>query len=287
MAMSENPVRVNLRYEVPPRWDEWIMPEGTVPEAHLHDLTARRLVELLDAWVQRTGLDAVVARNIAIRFLRERPRVGIDPDVCLVEPKPPSPRDFSSVKLWEPGRAPPRLAIEVVSRWHPNKDYERVQERYAYCGVEELWVLDPERFGPVRFGGPFPVQQWLRGDGILERCHAGEGPVYSPTLKAWLFAEPVRICDSRAGDGTWTTLAEEARAQADEARSQADEARSQADEARSQADEARSQADEARSQADEARSQAHEARSEAERERAARLAAEARLAELERKLGNK
>lgn len=264
MAMSENPVRVHLRYEVPPRWDEWIMPEGTVPEAHVHDLTARRLVELLDAWVQRTGLDAVVARNIAIRFLRERPRVGIDPDVCLVEPKPPSAREFSSVKLWQPGHAPPRLAVEVVSRWHPNKDYDRVQERYAYCGVEELWVLDPERFGPARFGGPFPLQQWLRRDGVLERCHAGEGPVYSPTLGAWLFAEPVRICDSRAGDGVWTTLAEEARMQADAARAQADVARAQADAARAQADAARTEVD---------------------RERAARLAAEARVAELERKLG--
>ncbi len=263
MAMSQTPVSVSLRYPVEPRWDDWIMPEGTVPEARMHDLTARRVVELLEAWVERTGRDAAVARNLALRFSKDRPRVGIDSDICLIAPRPKSHRQLSSWKLWEPDRPPPQIAVEVVSRWHPNKDYERIQERYAFCRIEELIVLDPERFGPKRFGGPYPIQQWLLREQELERTYAGDGPVFSQTLGAWVFPEPIRICDSRDGSGPWLSHAEVAEARADDER-------------------AAREAAEARAADERAAREAAEAR-EAD-ERSARQAAEARLSALEKKI---
>ncbi len=277
MAMSQTPVSVSLRYPVEPRWDDWIMPEGTVPEARVHDLTARRMVELLEAWVERTGRDAAVARNLALRFSKERPRVGIDPDICLIAPKPESDRELSSWKLWEPNRPPPSIAIEVVSRWHPNKDYERIQERYAFCRIQELIVLDPERFGPKRFGGPYPVQQWLLREQDLERTYAGDGPVHSSTLSAWIFPEPLRICERADGSGEWLSRAELAEAHADDERAAREAAEARAADERSAREAAEAHADDER-----AAREAAEAR--AADERSAREAAEARLAALQKKI---
>ena len=42
---------------------------------------------------------------------------------------------LSSLRLWEPGLAPPIAALEVVSPGHPYKDYIDTPDRAAACGV--------------------------------------------------------------------------------------------------------------------------------------------------------
>jgi hypothetical protein len=37
----------------------------------------------------RAGRDALVAENLAFRWNERRPSIGVDPDVCLIEPAPP------------------------------------------------------------------------------------------------------------------------------------------------------------------------------------------------------
>jgi len=139
--MSEQSVAaVSVRYAVRPALDAWVLPEGKVPEATAHYMAVYRIFGLLLAWSERIrGERSVrIAADLAIRWLKEHPRTGADPDVCVIEPAPPDFDDLKSLKLWEPGRAPPRLAIEVVSSSLPHKDYGSIQERYAAMGVEEL-----------------------------------------------------------------------------------------------------------------------------------------------------
>jgi hypothetical protein len=158
--------------------------------------------------------------------------------VCVLDPAPPEPH-LRSLRTWEPGHVAPRLAFEVVSESHPNKDYATIQDRYAALGVPELVVFDPLLAGPAALGGPVLLQVWRRSDtGVLERVYFGDGPAFSEQLQAWLRPSNVtlEISDSPEGRVPWQT---------------------------------------------------GEERAEKERERAARITAEERVAELEQKLVRK
>ncbi len=249
---------VALRYPVAPRLEDWVLPEGTVPESAVHDAAAQRLRLVLEAWAARrcelspAHPSAQIARNLAIRWLESAPRVGIDPDVCVLYPPPPEGPLVESLCLWRPGHHPPRICFEVVSRNHPHKDYAAVHERYAAMGTGELVVFDPLLAGPRALGGPVALQLWRRDDsGALERVHFGPGPAYSEILDAWLLPRELHLdlADDRAGTQRWHT--EEERERAEKERERAEKERE---------------------------------RAEKERERAARLEVERRLAELERRL---
>jgi hypothetical protein len=233
-----------------------------VPESTAHHEALRRIEALLLAWAARVGNGARIASNLAIRWLPEHPRTGIDPDVCVLLPGPPDFEDLSSLCLWEPGRRPPRLAVEVASASHPYKDYVSIHERYAAMGAEELLVFDPLLVGPKALGGPVALQLWRRESGVFERVHFGNEPVYSLALDAWFIAEgrTCHIADDRAGTRRWLTETE--RAQADAERAKADAERAKADAERAKADAERAKAD-------------------AEREQHAREALEQRVRELE------
>jgi hypothetical protein len=239
---------VALRYPIRPDLQEWVLPEGTVPESIPHDRLAEHLKLLLVAWAARCDRPLFVARNLAIRWLEDSPQVGIDPDVCVLDPPPPGVERLGSLKLWEPDHHPPSLCIEVVSRNHPHKDYTAIQDRYAAIGCRELVVCDPLLIGPRTLGGPVPLQLW-RNDpiGVFERVHFGAGPIFSEVLDAWFLHEGdrIHIADDREGRQPWMT---------DEQRERAEKERE---------------------------------RAEKERERAARLDVERRLAELEARLGGR
>jgi hypothetical protein len=119
-----------------------------------------------------------------------------------------------------PGHRVPPLAIEIVSRHHPYKDYGKVQDKYAVVGVSELWVFDPRRFGPRSLGGPVLLQVWNRNaSGVLVRRHFGDDPAKSELLDAWLVpkeADHLVIADDRQGTRRWRTGQEEAQSRVDE-----------------------------------------------------------------------
>ena len=259
---------VSVRYPVRPKLEAWVLPEGKVPEATAHQMAVYRIYGLLLAWSQRIAPERSVriAADLAVRWMREHPRTGADPDVCVLEPAPPDFDDLRSLRLWEPGRVAPRLAIEVVSASLPHKDYGSIQERYAALGVEELIVFDPLLHGPKALGGPVPLQLWKRdATHAFDRLSFGAEPVHSEVVDAWFVAEgrDLNISTDRRGSQRWLTDQEQLVG------------------AQAAFEKARLAREQAQAQAEQARAQAERAMAEAEAERQARLDLERRLRELE------
>ncbi|MGZ5966478.1 MAG: Uma2 family endonuclease [Polyangiales bacterium] len=228
MSKSTPHRSVLLSYEVHSR-DDWELSEEQVPESKPHDRRTELIFELLDHWIHRTGADAEVARNLAVRWDREHPRVGIDPDVCLIAPRPPEGAEIESLLLWLPGHHPLRIAFEIVSS-RPDKDYVRAPEKYAVNGTFELVVFDPVLRGASLSGGPYRIQVWRRGEGgSFARVAAGEGPFHLQALDAWVFAvdegRQLRFADDREGTQWWRTSEEASREDAARAREEAAGAR--------------------------------------------------------------
>jgi hypothetical protein len=209
-----------LRYALTHFSDSWLIPEEEVPESAWHDGCLELFKALLVAWVESTARDAAVFRDMAIQVRRERPRVGWNPDLCLVEPAPPGAGVLESMRLWD--HASPSFAFEAVSPHHPFKDYAVVPEKCALAGVRELCVFDPLLAGPRSQGGPWLLQLWRRApDGGFERVHAGAAPARSEVLGAFLLPDEtnrrIRVSDEASGNRYWLTREEQAVAQAQEA----------------------------------------------------------------------
>lgn len=275
------PATVSIRYPVRPSLDAWVLPEGTVPEAPIHDEVAEALKLLLRAWAARAPGSVRIARNLAIRWLEAHPTTGIDPDVCVLAPPPEDLDDLGSLCLWRPGHRAPTLCFEIVSKNHPHKDYSALQDRYAAMGTYELVVFDPLLAGPKSLGGPVALQLWRRDvSGAFERLSFGDAPVYSEALDAWVIAEgrALVIAEDRAGTRRWRNETDYARLDAE--REKANAERAQADAERAQADAEREKANAERAQANAERAQA-----DAERQRLERDALERELKALKARLG--
>ncbi len=196
-----------------------------MPESVLHERIITLLIAILNAWIARTARDALAGGNLALRFDATQPRRGVDPDVFLVEPRPPEGERTTSLRLWEPEHHAPRVAVEVVSENTATKDYdlEDGPARYAAAGVKELWVFDPLLLGPRSAGGPWVLQVWRRSPkGSFRRIYQGAGPAYSRELRAWLVVTDsgmrLRLAEDALGKRLWPTAAEEERAGREEER---------------------------------------------------------------------
>jgi Uma2 family endonuclease len=216
---------VIVQHRVSEFLDRWVMIEGPVPEAAWHDRALEVLKTILVHWVARTQRNAAVYRNLAIRVRRDKPQVGVDPDVMIVEPAPANADDLSSLRLWNTGHVVPSLAIEVVSPGHPYKDYVEIPDMSAALGVGELIVFDPMLVGPKAHGGPQRIQVWRRTDGgTFARVASGEGPFQSAFLGAYVLTveggRRLRIADDAAGKLLWPTPEESARGVGDAERAE-------------------------------------------------------------------
>ena len=113
------PARVVLHADEARSRADWTLPEEPVPESVLHASVVDVLQLVLLRWIAATGLDALVATNLAVRWDARAPRTGLDPDLCLVVPRPPDAEALDSLRTWLPGHRAPALAVEVVSKNHP------------------------------------------------------------------------------------------------------------------------------------------------------------------------
>jgi hypothetical protein len=190
--------------------------EETMPESPLHDQIVTLLRAILEAWAAEHS-PCWVVRNLAVRWDKTHPQVGVDPDVAVFRAPPPGGNSVRSVRTWETGHQPPLLAVEIVSETNPHKDYVLAPEKYAASGAEELWIFDPLLCGPDSRGGPFRLQVWnrdARGDLVLTSC--GDGPARSAVLDAYLVVvdegQKLRVARDPAGTDFWLTAEEKHRA---------------------------------------------------------------------------
>jgi len=187
-----------------------------MPESAEHDHAVELLRAILAHWAAKRG-NMQVARNLAIRWDEDEPRIGVDPDVCVLAPPPPRDEGLRSVRTWVEGHAAPVLAVEVVSETNPHKDYVVTPDKYAASGTRELWIFDPLLAGPNSHGGPFRLQIWQRDEqGSFVRAYAGPGPARSEVLRAHAVVVAdgleLRVADDAAGTELWPTEAEAERA---------------------------------------------------------------------------
>lgn len=282
------PATVSIRYPVRPSLEAWVLPEGTVPEAPIHDEVAEALKLLLRAWAARMPGSVRIARNLAIRWLEDHPSTGIDPDVCVLAPPPDDLDELGSLCLWKPRHYAPTLCFEIVSKNHPHKEYVAIQDRYAAMGTHELIVFDPLLAGPKSLGGPVPLQLWRRDvTGSFERLSFGEAPVYSEALDAWVVADgrSLFIADDRAGKRRWLNETDYARIDAKQAHANAERAQANAEHEKTNAQREKANAQREKANAAQARAELEREKASAERQRSEREALERELAALKARLG--
>ena len=183
------------------------------------------LMKAILAWWARSQPNTRVEDDMAIHWDEEHPSIGLDPDISVLRPAPPNDPDgdLSSVRTWVPGHSVPILAIEIVSKTNPRKDYEVVPDKCEACGIPELCIFDPHLAGPRRTRrsngstpdehGPHRLQLWRHdANGKFKQVYAGDGPVYSPTLNGYFVAVDeglkLRISDDEAGLQWWPTSEE-------------------------------------------------------------------------------
>gem|GEM_PF-3215983 len=216
-------------YDAVPDWSRWELPEiPLMPRGAWHGEVQKCMSSTMEATVTREGRDAQVLEEVAVRWMEERPKVGVDPDVCWVEPCPPEGKRLRSLLTWKKGHVVPLVALEVVSPSNPTKDYEIAPERYGNLGVKELWIFDPDLEGPRAFGGPYRLQVWRREAEGFHRVHAGDGPFKSTAFGAWLVLTQerrmLRLADDPFGQKLWPTVAEHERAEKERERAEKERA---------------------------------------------------------------
>lgn len=248
--MASEPVkRVEITYEVPSWSVRWELDdnEPRMPENPLQVAICDLLKLILAAWCRRRGADALVSGNVAVRWDAAHPRVGVDPDVYLVEPAPPLDLEEKSVRTWVEGHHPPRVCVEVVGEGTAREDYRDKPEKYAASGTRELWVFDPLLRGMpgTRRREAFRLQVWRRVGGQFRRVYAGEGPAFSEELGAWLVVTDgrrrLRIADDPDGAALWPTPEEEERAAKEEERAAKERAMAEAQAARDEVERLRAE----------------------------------------------
>lgn len=239
--------KITVSYEVPEADESWELEEQDVPESAWHDAIIELLKLVLRGWASRASVDALIASNLALRWVPTQWKVGVDPDVALYVPPPSGGEDTSSVCTWEPDQHPPRVAVEVVSKSTAAKDYVRAPDQYAASGTAELWVFDPKRYGPKVHGGPFLLQVWRReADGVFRQLYRGEGPCRSPEMDAWLVVTDggtrLRLSDDPDALHLWPTPEERAEIERERAEGGRERAESERERAESERERERARA---------------------------------------------
>src|SRR5689334_4840806 len=115
LQTSRHSRKRRIIYELPSTAEDWTLSEEKVPESRPHDQRSESVRRQLEHWLERAHRNALVCRNLAVRWDEDRPGIGVDPDVCVIEPPPPEGEELQSLLLWTTGHYPPLLAIEIVS----------------------------------------------------------------------------------------------------------------------------------------------------------------------------
>jgi Uma2 family endonuclease len=182
------------------------------------DILQRWIVELLrpllQAWLTRRGVKALVGADQFIYWRQHDAHARVAPDLYVLPGVDPRTR-VRTWKVWQT-RVVPSVALEVVSEaWE--KDYGDVLRRYEELGVPEVLVFDPgcdEHPGGVRW----QVFRRVGRRGLVRVESTDADRVRSKQLGCWFRAigdgrdTRVRIAVGPRGDEVVPTVEEVERA---------------------------------------------------------------------------
>lgn len=133
-----------------------------------------------------------VASNLILYYIEDDPTKCVAPDVFVARGVGNHARRI--YKLWEE-KHPPAVVIEVSSRKTKNDDLKWKKQLYAWFGVNEYFIFDPE----YKLKPPLRAYR-LRGREYVEEAVTG-GRVMSHELGLELVntGETLRLCDPRTG----------------------------------------------------------------------------------------
>lgn len=89
----------------------------------------------------RTAERIYVGSNLLLYYVEGDPTKSVAPDLFVV--RGVGKHDRRTYQLWEEGQAP-NLVIEVSSRKTKNEDLNWKKQLYAWLGVREYFIFDPE-----------------------------------------------------------------------------------------------------------------------------------------------
>ncbi len=106
------------------------------PPTIKHFLISKFIEHLLDAEINRLGLDWLCFKETGIRTGKNKSRLT---DVCVVT-SAQAKELMNESAVFETA---PLLVVEVVSPESISRDYRRKRSEYAALGVPEYWIVDP------------------------------------------------------------------------------------------------------------------------------------------------
>jgi Uma2 family endonuclease len=107
------------------------------PSASLrHQIISIRMASDLHSFVKERGLGQVVAAPMDVRLDRD---LVVQPDILFIRKGSPADNDDLRVA------GSPALTVEILSPSTAVRDLNRKRELYEQYGVEEYWIVDPDR----------------------------------------------------------------------------------------------------------------------------------------------
>jgi Uma2 family endonuclease len=147
--------------------------EGEMGETAIHYKLASLFFSLLEAFFASRN-DVTIGANLMVYYDEGNPKKWFAPDVFVcfgVENK--LRRTF---KTWEEGVFP-QVVFEIASDSTVENDLGKKYLEYARLGVEEYYLLDPEREYL-----PSPLMAFRRENGRLMSVNIEDNKVFSPLL---------------------------------------------------------------------------------------------------------
>jgi len=187
-----------------------------VAETDLHIQSIFDLRFALRDFFRRDEL-VYVGSNLLLYYVEGDPSKSVAPDVFLV--RGVTKHDRRIYKLWEE-KHPPNVVIEVSSRKTKDEDLKWKKQLYAWLGVNEYFIFDPE----YKLKPPLRAYR-LRGKEYVEEAVTG-GRVISEELNLELVntGQALRLCDPHTGHFLLTPQEEAMARREAEARAAAAEA---------------------------------------------------------------
>ena len=171
-------------------------------ETDKHRKLMNVLIETLEVYFAEEA-EVYVSGNLMCYYVEGDPTKSISPDVFVVRGAAKHERRI--YKFWEENA--PNLVIKVSSRKTKNEDLQWKRQLYAWLGVEEYFIFDPE----YKLTPPLRAFR-LRGKELVEEI-VSQNRVVSQVLGLELVNDgaTMRLYNPQTG-GFLRTLAEEAAA---------------------------------------------------------------------------